>query len=241
MRQCLIFTFSSSIIAQHAQITSNRTRSSSFAFYSPDGRSPTMVGVSSWLIGSALLLPLGLIFIFRHPSRRSPPRQSPTFPPSRSKSLGSPLPSVLAPAYTTHARLLPSPSRHAFSYPLLYIGADIDSLTDGSIDQPFRLFSFGGKPWTKVLGLRSDGYLTPGPDNLREKVEVLLRKQCGIGREGVGRVWVLTMPSLCGFEGINPLTVWYVYKAGSGIEAQEKGDRALLAVILEVHNTFGEK
>ena len=41
------------------------------------------------------------------------------------------LPSVLVPAYTTHSRSLPTPSRHSFSYPLLYVAIDIDSLETG--------------------------------------------------------------------------------------------------------------
>ena len=43
--------------------------------------------------------------------------------------------------------------------------------------------------------------------------------------------WMVSMPSLLGFEGINPLTVWYIYNR----------DRQISCIILEVHNTFGEK
>ncbi|KAK7446978.1 hypothetical protein VKT23_014191 [Stygiomarasmius scandens] len=41
---------------------------------------------------------------------------------------------------------------------------------------------------------------------------------------------MMTMPSYLGFEGINPLTVYFCYKPGG----------VLWLVVLEVHNTFGE-
>ncbi len=143
--------------------------------------------------------------------------------------------SCLIPAYTTHARLLPTTARHAFSYPLLYVGVDIDSLEDGSLDLPGRIFSYGGRPITKVLGLRSDGYLESGKLSLREKLERLLDAQ-GMKSEEIGKVWLVTMPSFMGFEGINPLSVWYHYGKVHGEDCAE-----LICVILEVHNTFGEK
>ncbi|KIY63872.1 hypothetical protein CYLTODRAFT_493562 [Cylindrobasidium torrendii FP15055 ss-10] len=43
-------------------------------------------------------------------------------------------------------------------------------------------------------------------------------------------IWMMTMPSYMGFEGINPLTVYYCYTPEGG----------LAVVVLEVHNTFGE-
>ncbi|KAJ7702959.1 hypothetical protein B0H14DRAFT_745565 [Mycena olivaceomarginata] len=41
---------------------------------------------------------------------------------------------------------------------------------------------------------------------------------------------MMTMPSLLGFEGINPLTVYFCYRPGGQI----------FLAVLEVHNTFGE-
>ena len=146
------------------------------------------------------------------------------------------LPSFLIPAYTTHARLLPIPSRHAFSYPLLYIGVDVGSLESGSLDLLGRLLHYGGRPITKILGMRSDGYLKPGKDTLRSKLGILLRAHGICASEKLGRVWLVTMPSFVGFEGINPLSVWYCYG-----EAQGEGRPELVCVVLEVHNTFGEK
>lgn len=140
------------------------------------------------------------------------------------------LQSIVIPAYTSHARHLPKPSRHAFSYPLLYIGVDIDSLESGLLDLPARLLTYGGRPWTKVLGLRSNGYLQAGHEGLRSKVEQLLEDH-GVTKNEISKVWLVTMPSFLGFEGINPLSVWYIYNT----------KRELRCIILEVHNTFGEK
>ena len=138
--------------------------------------------------------------------------------------------SIIIPAYTSHARHLPKPSKHAFSYPLLYLGVDVDALESGSLDLPGRLLGFGGRPWTKCLGLRTDGYLHPGPESLRQKAELLLVEQ-GLGKMDMSQMWLVSMPSFIGFEGINPLSVWYIYS----------DKRDLTCVILEVHNTFGEK
>lgn len=151
-------------------------------------------------------------------------------PRSQTRVPSDALQSIVVPAYTSHARHLPKPSRHAFSYPLLYVGVDIDCLQSGSLNLPRRLFGYGGRAWTKVLGLRSQGYLQAGPEQLRTKVELLLGGH-GIRKEEIARVWLVTMPSFLGFEGINPLSVWYVYNS----------KRELRCVILEVHNTFGEK
>lgn len=172
--------------------------------------------VVSLLLGVAL--PLSLAYAFG-PNKLS---KRPLDP--------SALPSALLHTYTSHARFLPKPARHAFSYPLLYLGVDIDALEAAQLDLPGRVITYGGRPATKFLGLRSDNYLEAGQAGLRAKVEMLL-KQYEIASEEIGRVWLVTMPSFLGFEGINPLSVWYIYSQ----------DKQLCCVILEVHNTFGEK
>ncbi|CEL61105.1 hypothetical protein RSOLAG1IB_09756 [Rhizoctonia solani AG-1 IB] len=43
---------------------------------------------------------------------------------------------------------------------------------------------------------------------------------------------MMTMPSFIGFEGINPLTVYFCY---------EEGKTSVWGMVLEVHNTFGER
>lgn len=47
------------------------------------------------------------------------------------------------------------------------------------------------------------------------------------------------MPSFLGTEGINPLSVWLCYEKDD-VEGRGK-ERKLWTVILEVHNTFGER
>ena len=170
------------------------------------------------LLVAAALLPSTYIALLLLAPRRPTRRQS------------DDLQSVLIPSYTSHARLLPTPTKHAFSYPLIYLGVDVDVLEAGRLNLPMRLLSYGGSPLTKVLGLRSLNYLNPGEGSMRSKLERLLLEQ-GMSRKQVHRAWLVTMPSLLGFESINPLTVWYVYD----------DQRQLSCVILEVHNTFGEK
>ncbi|EIW67056.1 hypothetical protein TREMEDRAFT_34086 [Tremella mesenterica DSM 1558] len=166
------------------------------------------------------LLPfLPLLIIFRIFHRRSKPTHTSLDQPHQ------PLPSLLIPCNTSHSRALPSTSSHSFSYPLLYVGVDIDALSNGSLNSP--IFSHDRR--LTVLGLRSNGYLFPGRETFREKLESLLSKH-DVLKEMIGKVWLITMPSYLGFEGINPLSVWYVYT--------REGE--LGWVILEVHNTFGE-
>ena len=182
---------------------------------------------TAWLVTLALFVPVVVLALAVTTGSRSRSRSA---HPDRDA-----LPSLLAPCYTTHGRLLPAPAKHAFSYPLLYVAVDIDSLAAGTLDQR-RVFAHGGRPLTKVLGLRSDGYLGPGHDGFRRKLERLLTEH-NIAGEDIGRIWLVTMPSYLGVEGINPLSVWYIYTPTSGPNEA----RRLACVVLEVHNTFGEK
>ena len=90
--------------------------------------------------------------------------------------------------------------------------------------------------------LRERGYLNVGPQD---------EEQGGGGwRNELGQVWTVTMPSIAGVTGINPLTVHYCFrpqefgstslacKAGANVEDQRG---AFWLVVLEVHNTFGER
>lgn len=86
--------------------------------------------------------------------------------------------------------------------------------------------------------MRREGYLNASKkeEGIREKLDKCLKER-GIGMEEVGRVYLVTMPSYLGFMGINPLSVYYCYEKE---EDGEKG-RTLKVVVLEVHNTFGER
>ena len=88
---------------------------------------------------------------------------------------------------------------------------------------------------TKILGLRSDEYLESGKATFCSKLDRLL-SQNGCRRSELGRVWLVTMPSFIGWEGKNPLNIWYCYGRAKGEEQAE-----LECIVLEVDNTFGEK
>lgn len=81
---------------------------------------------------------------------------------------------------------------------------------------------------------RHTGETQEKPLGIKEKVLKVLEEQ-GVEREEIGRVYLVTMPSYLGFQGINPLSVYYCYGKEDG------EDRRLNAVVLEVHNTFGER
>ncbi|KAF9228151.1 hypothetical protein BS17DRAFT_323494 [Gyrodon lividus] len=157
----------------------------------------------------------------------------------------------------THARLLPAHSKHAFTYPTLSLLLSLDALESGSLDLPVRLgwgwtllylFRFG-TIWGTVIGLRGDGYLGGGSDDggtyhaekgnvektslvsIRRKLDRVLLDRAEVKTPSEIRdVWMMSMPSICTFEGINPLTVYFCYRPSGEVGI----------VILEVHNTFGE-
>ncbi|KAJ7701545.1 hypothetical protein B0H17DRAFT_1244335 [Mycena rosella] len=128
----------------------------------------------------------------------------------------------------THARLLPVRSKHAFTYPTLALLLSLNALEDHSLDLAGGwVFGYGGR-WARLVGLRASPYLCPTGGSLRQRLETVLLDR-GF-TDGLGDAWMLTMPSLLGFEGINPLTVYFCYRP----------DGTLFLVVLEVHNTFGE-
>lgn len=77
--------------------------------------------------------------------------------------------------------------------------------------------------------LRERGFLTSGPQD-----------EAGDWRSQLGQVWTVTMPSIAGITGINPLTVHYCYRPHP--DKSEKDKRgAFWLCVLEVHNTFSER
>ncbi|KAL1662548.1 hypothetical protein GGF50DRAFT_58719 [Schizophyllum commune] len=134
----------------------------------------------------------------------------------------------------THARLLPVESSHSFTYPTISLLVSLNALEAHELNLgPAGLLLAYGRRYGTLLGLRSKPYLREGEGSIRDKLEALLCER-GVLVEGgqlIKDVWMMTMPSFMGFEGINPLTVYFVYAQGSG---------ALWLVVLEIHNTFGE-
>lgn len=158
---------------------------------------------------------------------------------------GASLPSLIIPCITSHRRTIPVSAIHSFSYPLIYLGLDLDDLESGKLDLPqSRGFIYGAKPWKSVLGIQKDAYLATVTDStsslsFRQRLVKMLTEN-GIKEEDVGRVWLVTMPSYLGKSGINPLTTYFVYRK-AGVEGRGKDGSKLLCMVLEVHNTFEER
>jgi hypothetical protein len=110
----------------------------------------------------------------------------------------------------THARLLPVESQHAFTYPAIALLLSVNDLESRKLNTGLSwLFGYGGGP--RLLSLRPQPYLTPDDDlSILEKLDRLLQKRGYPG--AVEDVWMLTMPRILGFEGTNPLTVYWCYK-----------------------------
>ena len=117
----------------------------------------------------------------------------------------------------THARLLPAKSSHSFTYSTLSYLLSLNALENSSLDLARGLvFGYGGI-WGRVTGLRSAPYLADHPGSpaqtIKEKLVQLLKDRAYMRHGDVLEdAWIMTMPSFLGFEGINPLTVYYCYK-----------------------------
>lgn len=116
----------------------------------------------------------------------------------------------------------PGPPRYRFTYRSFYLLLDIDAIDAACAATPllarnrFNLLSFHD----------ADHGAHDGSD-LRAWVEGVLRER-GIELAG-GRIRLLTMPRVLGY-GFNPISVFYCEHAGG----------ELRAIVVEVHNTFGE-
>ena len=130
----------------------------------------------------------------------------------------------------THARLLPKEASHSFTYSTISLLVSLNALETHEVDLgPAGLLLAYGRRFGTLLGLRSKPYLREGDRRIRDKLDELLRERRILkdGRNAIEDVWMMTMPSFMGFEGINPLTVYFVYAQGSG---------TLWLVVLEVRN-----
>ena len=142
-------------------------------------------------------------------------------------------------AKTAHARLLPASARHVFCYPVLYFGVDLARLEAGELDLGSgrgRLFGWEPPAWV-VTALWRSAYLEAGAKaGIRDKVLALLERRGVDTTKDATMVYMVSMPAYLGLEGINPLTTHYCYG-----DAAADGKRPLRVVVLEVHNTFGER
>ncbi|KAF9553860.1 hypothetical protein CPC08DRAFT_672793 [Agrocybe pediades] len=146
---------------------------------------------------------------------------------SRTSSGKAPTHAYVLHNQVTHARLLPRDATHAFTYPTLALLLSLDDLEKHRLDLGGGwIFGYGGL-WGRITGLRSKPYLTIQPGSIRWKLDSVL---CSRGYPAPPEVWMMTMPSFLGCEGINPLTVYFCYDANG----------CFWLTVLEVHNTFGE-
>lgn len=118
----------------------------------------------------------------------------------------------------SHSRVLPREASHSFSYPTLFLLVSLNSLESHALDHGGGwFFGYGGISF-RVAGLRSSGYLQ-GNDcagtTIKAKLKTLLMERGYENDEDILEdAWMLTMPAYLGFEGLNPLTVYFCYRSG---------------------------
>ncbi len=126
--------------------------------------------------------------------------------------------SVLYTGSIAHVRT--TPARNAFSYPIYYIGVDLDELDE--LDSGLRRFSHNAANLTSLWD-RDHGPRDGTP--LRPWIEALCAR-AGVDIVG-GRVLLVTFPRVLGAR-FYPISLWYCF----GV------DGTVRAVLAEVHNTF---
>lgn len=112
---------------------------------------------------------------------------------------------------------------HGFRYRVYYHLLDLDELEP--LEQRLRLFGYRRR---RPVRFRDADHLGTPDGPLRERVGAYLRSQGVAGRPA--RIEVLTQCRVFGFV-FNPVSFFYCYA----------GDGSLLAILAEVHNTFGER
>ena len=140
----------------------------------------------------------------------------------------------------THSRTLPKESAHRFSYHTISLLVSLGALETHDLDL-WGGWLFGYGSVFNVCGLRPSAYLTPSEDpkkTIRCKLDEVLVER-GWDSRGVEEVWFATMPSFLAFEGLNPLSVYYLYKSipkQDSSETRQGGtaSRSLWLVVLEV-------
>ncbi|KAL1921578.1 uncharacterized protein VTP21DRAFT_11294 [Calcarisporiella thermophila] len=120
---------------------------------------------------------------------------------------------------TFHTRL--APTRHKFSYPVIYLSLDLDELS-----RLAQSWWFGYNRW-RLLSVWDKDYLGGARGGIKEKVLWHL-EQHNVPTAGITRIQLVTMPRLLGYA-FNPVSMYYCYSS------------ELAAIVLEVNNTFGEK
>lgn len=120
-----------------------------------------------------------------------------------------------------HRRI--KPRTHRLRYRVFWLLLDLDEI--GELGARLNLFSHER---FNLFGFRNTDHGDGSRVSLRQQAERHLAS-AGIDLAG-GKIRLLCMPRICGYV-FNPLSIYYCYGA----------DDRLVAIIYEVHNTFGER
>lgn len=123
--------------------------------------------------------------------------------------------------FVEHKRL--KPASHRLRYPLYFYGLDLDELAH--LDARLPLFGYNRM---RPVSLFDSDYLDGGADPIKEKVLRLLRNHNPA--LAVSSIYLITQPRFFG-SAFNPVSFYYCFGAND----------ALLGVVTEVNNTFGER
>lgn len=122
---------------------------------------------------------------------------------------------------TWHTRL--HPRRHAFVYRMLWLCLDIDELP--ALDRQILGFGYNRRA---IISIRDADYAGPGDRSIRAKLVDLLEAH-GI-TSLIARIELITLPRVLNYA-FNPVSFFRCFAC----------DEHLVAMVAEVHNTFGEK
>ena len=129
--------------------------------------------------------------------------------------------SGLYPGRVMHQRL--RPRRHRLGYRIFQILVDLDELP--ALDRGLKLF---GHNRAALISVREQDHGAGTPVGLKGHVDGLLA-EAGISLDG-GAIRLLCMPRVLG-QVFNPLSLYFCHHCSG----------ALLAILYEVNNTFGER
>ncbi|CAG8610629.1 224_t:CDS:2, partial [Gigaspora margarita] len=129
------------------------------------------------------------------------------------------------------------PKKHAFEYPILLVGIDLELLEKNSRGG----FILGYNNRMAIFNINDNDYLGCVNEHdiiedtakknrtIKEKLFLHIKKH-NMETENLRRVELVTMPRFFGYA-FNPVSIYYCYDITD----------ALKIIVLEVNNTFGEK
>ena len=139
-----------------------------------------------------------------------------------SQTASGPVP-LIGFGHVRHTRL--RPVRNAFCYPTYFLMLPTRSIARGATTQPLAMNRRGALSFFDVD--HGDGR-TPANGGALAWLDELLRRE-GID-DASGEVWLHCYPRVLGYA-FKPVSFWFCHS----------DDNALRAIVVEVHNTFGER